>query len=79
MALNALERHLALVGFMGAGKTTLFAPVAERLGRPGYDLDEGATEFIEQHGLDQFRRSCRRRCSRSKGACRACSRSGAAR
>ena len=55
MALNTLDRHLALVGFMGAGKTTLFAPVAERLGRPGYDLDEGATEIIEQQGLAQFR------------------------
>jgi shikimate kinase/3-dehydroquinate synthase len=55
MALNALDRHVALVGFMGAGKTTLCAPVAERLGRPGYDLDEGATEMIEQQGLAQFR------------------------
>jgi shikimate kinase/3-dehydroquinate synthase len=55
MALNALDRHLALVGFMGAGKTTLFGPVAQRLGRPGYDLDEGATEIIEQQGLAQFR------------------------
>jgi shikimate kinase/3-dehydroquinate synthase len=54
-ALNALERHVALVGFMGAGKTTLVAPVAARLGRPGYDLDEGATELIAQVGLEQFR------------------------
>jgi shikimate kinase / 3-dehydroquinate synthase len=53
--LNALDRHLALIGFMGAGKTTLFGPVAERLGRPGYDLDEGASEFIRQHGMEQFR------------------------
>jgi 3-dehydroquinate synthetase/shikimate kinase len=55
MALNALDRHLALVGFMGAGKSTLFGRVAERLGRPGHDLDEGASEFILQHGMDQFR------------------------
>jgi shikimate kinase/3-dehydroquinate synthase len=55
MALNALDRHLALVGFMGAGKSTLVAPVAERLGRPGYDLDEGASEFIREHGIDRFR------------------------
>ena len=55
MALNALDRHVALVGFMGAGKTSLYGPVAERLGRPGYDLDEGATQIIEQQGLEQFR------------------------
>jgi shikimate kinase/3-dehydroquinate synthase len=55
MAHNALGRHIALVGFMGAGKSTLVGPLAERLGRPGYDLDEGATAFIEQHGLEQFR------------------------
>ena len=53
--MNALERHLALVGFMAAGKSTLFEPVAQRLGRPGYDLDEGATEFIREHGLERFR------------------------
>jgi shikimate kinase / 3-dehydroquinate synthase len=55
MALNALDRHLALIGFMGAGKSTLFDRVAKRLGRPGYDLDEGASEFIFQHGMDRFR------------------------
>jgi shikimate kinase / 3-dehydroquinate synthase len=53
--LNALDRHVALVGFMGAGKSTLVAPVAERLGRPGYDLDEGASDFIAQHGIEAFR------------------------
>jgi shikimate kinase/3-dehydroquinate synthase len=55
-ALNALDRHLVLTGFMGAGKSTLFAPVAERLGRPGRDLDVDATRLIEAHGLDGFRR-----------------------
>ena len=53
--MNALGRHVALVGCRGAGKSTLYGPVAARLGRPGYDLDEGATAFIEQHGLEQFR------------------------
>ena len=33
MALNALGRHLALIGFMGAGKTTIAPRIAERLGR----------------------------------------------
>jgi shikimate kinase/3-dehydroquinate synthase len=55
MALNALGRHLALVGFMGAGKSTLVAPVAERLGRPGCDLDVDATRLIEAQGLEGFR------------------------
>jgi shikimate kinase / 3-dehydroquinate synthase len=35
----ALDRHIALIGFMGAGKTTVGALVAERLGRPFVDLD----------------------------------------
>jgi len=34
-----LERHLALIGFMGAGKSELGAEVAGRLGRPFVDLD----------------------------------------
>ena len=37
--LNALDRHLALVGFMGAGKSTLGPVVAERLGREFISLD----------------------------------------
>ncbi|HET7647487.1 MAG TPA: shikimate kinase, partial [Gaiellaceae bacterium] len=55
-ALNALDRHLALIGFMGAGKSTLVAPVAERLGRTGRDLDAEATRLIAAHGLEGFRR-----------------------
>jgi len=35
-----LDRHVALVGFMGAGKTTLAAEVALRTGRPFLDLDD---------------------------------------
>ena len=53
--LNALGRHVALVGFMGAGKSTLVGPLAERLGRYGDDLDVGATDLISQHGMAQFR------------------------
>ena len=39
MVTHALGRHLALTGFMGAGKTTIGARVAERVGRPFVDLD----------------------------------------
>ena len=39
MATNALNGHLVLVGFMGAGKTTVGQEVAQRLGRPFVDLD----------------------------------------
>jgi shikimate kinase/3-dehydroquinate synthase len=47
MPLNALDRHVALVGFMGAGKTTLGAQLAERLDRPFHDVDR---EVEEAHG-----------------------------
>jgi shikimate kinase / 3-dehydroquinate synthase len=46
-----LNRHLALVGFMGAGKTTLGEEVARRLDRSLTDTDEQITAFegpIEQ-------------------------------
>jgi shikimate kinase/3-dehydroquinate synthase len=38
--LNALGRHLALIGFMGAGKTTIGPEVARRLGRRFLDVDD---------------------------------------
>jgi len=47
MTLNALDRHLALIGFMGAGKTTHGQIVARRLGRPFHDIDR---EIEEAHG-----------------------------
>jgi shikimate kinase/3-dehydroquinate synthase len=39
VAVNALDRHIALVGFMGAGKTTLGQGLAEVLGRRFADTD----------------------------------------
>jgi shikimate kinase/3-dehydroquinate synthase len=36
---SPLTRHVALVGFMGAGKSTLGAALAERLGLPFVDVD----------------------------------------
>jgi shikimate kinase/3-dehydroquinate synthase len=44
VALNALGRHLALVGFMGSGKSTVGREVAERLGRGFLDLDRAIEE-----------------------------------
>jgi 3-dehydroquinate synthetase len=60
---NALDRHLALVGFMGAGKTTLGLEVAERLGRRFVDLDreiaqsarESIPEIFARRGEAEFR------------------------
>ena len=39
-ASHALDRHLVLAGFMGAGKTRVGREVAARLGRPFVDLDD---------------------------------------
>jgi shikimate kinase/3-dehydroquinate synthase len=36
---SPLDRHVALIGFMGAGKSTLGAEVAERIGRRLVDVD----------------------------------------
>jgi shikimate kinase/3-dehydroquinate synthase len=61
--LNALDRHLALIGFMGAGKTTLAEAVAGRIGRRAVDADrliEGRAQisigtFFAQRGETEFR------------------------
>jgi shikimate kinase/3-dehydroquinate synthase len=37
---SALDRHLVLIGFMGAGKTTIAPEIATLLGRKAVDLDE---------------------------------------
>jgi shikimate kinase / 3-dehydroquinate synthase len=60
---HALDRHLALIGFMGAGKSTLGVIVAERLGRRFVDLDRelersmrrSIPEFFEERGEMEFR------------------------
>ncbi len=60
---HALDRHVALVGFMGAGKSTLGWEVAGRLGRRLVDLDHelartaGRTipELFEERGEVEFR------------------------
>jgi len=60
---HALGRHLALTGFMGAGKTTIGARVAKRLGREFVDLDAaveaeaGSTiaELFAERGEPTFR------------------------
>ncbi len=60
---HALDRHLVLTGFMGAGKTTLGREVAGRLDRHFYDVDEelasltdeSIPEMFERYGEDAFR------------------------
>jgi 3-dehydroquinate synthetase/predicted kinase len=64
VAAHALDRHLALVGFMGAGKSTLGPLLAERLGRPFISVDEvveertgeSVAEVFERRGEAEFRR-----------------------
>jgi shikimate kinase / 3-dehydroquinate synthase len=53
---TALDRHLALVGFMGAGKTTLGLEVAHRLGRQFVDLDREIAESVRETIPDIFAR-----------------------
>jgi 3-dehydroquinate synthetase/shikimate kinase len=59
----SLTKHVALVGFMGAGKTTIGAQVAAQIGRPFRDLDDEVERwvgtsipaFFEEHGEEAFR------------------------
>jgi shikimate kinase/3-dehydroquinate synthase len=58
LATSALNRHLVLVGFMGAGKTTIGEEVAHRLGREFVDIDRtlgSAAEIFAQAGEAEFR------------------------
>src|SRR5436190_95450 len=58
-----LDKHLALVGFMGAGKSSLGREAAARLGRPFVDLDReiearaglGIPEIFRERGEAGFR------------------------
>ena len=61
--LNAIGRHVALVGFMGAGKSTLGPVLAERLGRPFVSVDTAVeeragltvAELFAERGQEGFR------------------------
>jgi 3-dehydroquinate synthetase len=60
---SPLDKHVALVGFMGAGKTTLGEEVARRIGRPFRDvdrevevsLDTSIANFFAAEGEEAFR------------------------
>jgi 3-dehydroquinate synthase/shikimate kinase/3-dehydroquinate synthase len=64
VATHALNKHLVLVGFMGAGKTTIGQEVARRLGREFVDLDrliesargQRIPEIFADYGEADFRR-----------------------
>jgi shikimate kinase/3-dehydroquinate synthase len=62
MAAHALERHIALVGFMGAGKTTRGEEVASHVGRRFVDIDreiekggDSIATIFERDGESAFR------------------------
>jgi 3-dehydroquinate synthetase/shikimate kinase len=59
---TAVDRHIALIGFMGAGKTTVGEEVARRTGRPFVDTDtviearHGPIADLFERGESEFRR-----------------------
>jgi len=78
-AAHALDRHVVLVGFMGAGKTTVGADVARRLGREFVDVDDEVAraegpiwELFQERGEAAFReleaRFARDACARREPA-----------
>jgi shikimate kinase/3-dehydroquinate synthase len=64
MALNALDRHIVLVGFMGSGKSSLGRLLGDKLERPFLDLDaaieeragRSISELFAERGEEEFRR-----------------------
>ena len=59
---GALGKHLALIGFMGAGKSTIGREVAKRTARPFVDTDaeierlHGPIPELFERGEPEFRR-----------------------
>jgi shikimate kinase/3-dehydroquinate synthase len=59
---TAVDRHIALIGFMGAGKTTVAQEVARRTGRSFVDTDaeiearHGRIDELFERGEGEFRR-----------------------
>jgi len=74
---HALDRHIALAGFMGAGKTTLGSDLALALGRSFVDVDaeverEAGTpiaEIFAARGESEFRRLEERRIREALETC----------
>jgi shikimate kinase/3-dehydroquinate synthase len=54
VATHALNRHVALVGFMGAGKSTIGEEVARRLGREFVDVDRFVAENAQKPIAELF-------------------------
>jgi 3-dehydroquinate synthetase/shikimate kinase len=55
VATHALNRHLVLVGFMGAGKSTIGSELARRLGRELIDTDDELDVSVLVHDEPAFR------------------------
>ena len=53
---HALDKHVALIGFMGAGKSTLGVAIARQLGRRLIDLDHEIARSAEQTIPELFER-----------------------
>jgi shikimate kinase len=53
-----LDRHVALVGFMGAGKSTIGRALAERLDRPFLDSDEAVQARTGRTVQELFAAGC---------------------
>jgi shikimate kinase len=51
---DCLARHLALIGFMGAGKSTLGRAIAREMGRPCFDTDHEVESRLGRTIVDLF-------------------------